>query len=300
MKQTYSVTTRFNPDQSDSQELFVALCYRYECVGIHEQETAPGNQLIAYFNKEEYAAAVAQQSAELLNGHTFTLGETADADWNEQWKQTITPVKVSSSIWVSPPWLTPKLKTKEHWIKIEPKMAFGSGHHETTRLACQALFKLTQKKPLSSRHHCLTDRTTRLLDVGTGSGILCFIGDYLGFHECTGVEIDPECRENLAENLLLNTPKNLIHFLIGDIDCLKESASFSMIVMNMIFTQIQPLVQRCHRLLEENGTLILSGILIEEKDSAQAQIQSHGFLITDQSSEQEWWCGVFKKRTTIR
>ena len=108
-------------------------------------------------------------------------------------------------------------------------MAFGTGHHETTRLAARAV--VGEKR---------TFKNKRVLDIGSGSGVLCFVADRCGARACVGVELDACCRENMAENLRGNNPNGSINFIIGSIDAFKGTRCFSLIVMNMILTESSP------------------------------------------------------------
>ena len=97
------------------------------------------------------------------------------------------PALLANGFWVSPLWLTPPASAK-YWIKIEPKMAFGTGHHETTRFTAVAIIACRRRINHS-----------RILDIGTGSRVFCFTADACGASSCLGVEIDLQCCENLAE-----------------------------------------------------------------------------------------------------
>jgi ribosomal protein L11 methyltransferase len=176
------------------------------------------------------------------------------------------------------------MQPNDVWIKIEPKMAFGTGHHETTRLAAQEI--LTRKKWLAGKS---------ALDIGTGSGVLCFIADHCGTTQSIGVEIDPCCRENLAENYQQNAPQGIIDFLIGTLACIKDTKAFDMVVMNMIMTESEPLLARVTELLSSGGILVWSGILAYEKESTILSAQKYNLKLAHEKVENEWWCGLFEK-----
>jgi len=162
-------------------------------------------------------------------------------------------------------------------------MAFGTGHHETTRLASQAI--IAHRKWLPGK---------RMLDIGSGSGVLCFVANRCGAGLCCGVELDGCCRENMAENIRENIGGGTIAFMMGSTNALKASASFSLVVMNMIMAESSPLLSTVlHILAAQKGRFIWSGILKDERDEAIALAQKAGFEVLSEKSENEWWCGVF-------
>ena len=132
-----------------------------------------------------------------------------------------------------------------------------------------------------------------MLDIGTGSGILCFVVMLLGAQFCFGLEIDPDCRENIAENREMNATGGAVTFVIGSTDALKSTTQFDFIMMNMIYTESAPLLPLCQLLVERNSPLIWSGILNYEKDEAVTSATNAGFILIDELVENEWWCGIF-------
>lgn len=261
-------------------EDLLGMLYVYGMVGCEEFPTVGDSQeYFCYFETQEAAKSAASTVEAMAQEISFT--ETIEnRDWNEEWKKTIEPVQISEHIWVSPTWLNPPLKEGDHWIKIEPRMAFGTGHHETTRIASQAL--LTTKSPRKS-----------LLDIGTGSGILCFVAQVSGFEKALGYEIDPDCEENLKENLEDNGGDCDIRFCIGTVDELDESETFDTIVMNIIRLYSEPMLPNVKKHLTSDGEFIWSGILVEESERVIAAAEAAGFSLTEQGSEGEWWYGRF-------
>ncbi len=261
-------------------EPFLGLCYGLGMSGCEELEQGQTTLFTCYFNTEEEAnVAVDELDQYTLSVEAIEVIE--DRDWNAKWRETIEPVKVSDSIWISPEWLEPPLKDGDHWIKIEPRMAFGTGHHETTRLCSQQV---------------VNDRNGRksLLDIGTGSGILAFIAEYAGYTDITGVEIDPDCTINLAENLEANNKDANINFVIGTVDQLDEDEKFDTVVMNMISSISAPLLGEAHKRLNERGMLIWSGLLVSEKEVCKQKAIDNGFKMIAEIAEGEWWSARFE------
>lgn len=281
MKDTYSFKVEVD---FDNLEDTYGILYSYDVLGIEENLKNDIIELECFYSDEETAKNVKIDLSNLTFKTIFS--ETIlvkDQDWNANWRASMEPAKLTEHIWVSPEWLGPELKDGDTWIKIEPKMAFGTGHHETTRLASKAI--LSTAANASNKN---------MLDIGTGSGILCFIADHAGYGQSVGVEIDPDCRENIIENCELNKPLNQLDFLIGTVDSLKPSA-FDTIVINMIRPRSEPLLKLCYEILKDRGQLIWSGILVVEKESCIENAKALGWKVEKEAVEGEWWCGVLRK-----
>lgn len=279
---SYCVSTILSNEDS---ELVLGRCYTLEMLGCEEESVDDGVRVKIYFNDSGSAEKAEEYLKEYDPRSPLLFYKVEEQDWNEQWRKSMKPAKLAPGFLVSPLWLPPDLHENDHWIKIEPKMAFGTGHHETTRLAAQAI--ISRKKWLCGK---------RLLDIGTGSGVLCFTADFCGAAACFGVENDMDCRENLAENYSQNIPGGQIDFIIGTTDCLDIQHFFDMIVMNMILTESVPLLYQTSQLIKNQGLLIWSGILSDENESAIRYAAEAGFELVSKKSENEWWCGTFQKK----
>jgi ribosomal protein L11 methyltransferase len=265
------------------KDAHVAACYGCGTLGCEEVAGDGGVIIRAFFSDNvDLSSLCAQLSAAAAGDISIT--PVVAQDWNRTWRESITPVKLTSSIWVSPIWLPPPLEPGQHWIRIEPKMAFGTGHHETTRLAASCMQLARRRMP----------RAASLLDIGTGSGVLCFAGQILGFSRILGVEIDGDCRENLAENLSDNCGAASIRFVIGTLDQFMGNERYDLIVMNMLFVESAPLLKRVATLLAPQGRLVWSGILHEGRGEAVAAAAREGFALESERQENEWWAGVLE------
>lgn len=285
MKNTFCLSLEF---AEKDKELVLGVCYTSDVLGIEEGGAEDKAILKCYFKSKEIADCFLgriEKSAEFVSIKTGAIKEIIDQDWNAKWRESMEPAQLTDSVWVSPEWLPPVMKKGDHWINIEPKMAFGTGHHETTRLISSAILAIK----------CDNKSNLNMLDIGTGSGILCIVADYAGYSSCVGVEIDPECLENLNENLGGNTINGSISFCIGTMETIKQNASFDTIVMNMIRTRSESLRDCCLDLLNLDGYFVWSGILCEEKDSVIEQAISNGWKLHCEIIENEWWCGTFRK-----
>jgi len=276
----YNVTITITEDKND---LATAIGYGCGTCGCVEEPFGSNIKLTFYFAQEDEANSAAASFTELLSIDNSTIEFVPDnQDWNAKWRESMEPAQVADGVWVSPTWLEPPKEGRRAWIKIEPKMAFGTGHHETTRLAA---------KMLIDNNGALVGKS--VLDIGTGSGVLCFVADYAGAKSCLGVEIDEVCRENLAENLQDNPPRGSIEFLIGTLDNVDTNRKFDVVIMNMLSTESIPLLAQIGKMVKPESTLIWSGILADEKDEVINAAKDFGFKLSDSQTENEWWCGMF-------
>ncbi len=283
MKDSYCLNCRI---PGEYKEIALGLFYTFGMQGCQEETVGEKILLTGYFETEACAEEAEKKIIESIPGAAADIRLVEQRDWNAAWRDSMQPVLIAEKVWVSPEWLKPTLQKDDYWIKIEPKMAFGTGHHETTRLCTGALLAVA----VSAR------RNPTLLDIGAGSGILCFVADYAGYATVIGVEVDPDCAPNLAENLHDNPPDSSVSFSIGTVACLKQEALFDTIVMNMLRNHSEPLLASCSNLLKPEGQLIWSGILCDEKESVVTNAADEGWMLLDETTENEWWCGVFRKQ----
>jgi ribosomal protein L11 methyltransferase len=184
---------------------------------------------------------------------------------------------------VKPPWSKIQLKKNQIPINITPGMAFGTGTHATTILCIQALEERLQKKGLS------------ILDVGTGSGILSIIAAKLGAKEVWGIDIDGVAVQNAKENVENNHISEIIKIRKGSIGSFRKK--FDMIVANIDLKSLVRMRMPILRRIEKQGFLILSGILVEEKDKIRHHYLETGHLRLIKVTHREGWiCLTFKKK----
>jgi ribosomal protein L11 methyltransferase len=280
----YCLTCELSPESSERAQ---ATWYGLGMLGCEEETVGDKIRLKCYFSTSASLHTAEFHLLDLSPSQPLSITAVQDEDWNARWKQSMKPVQVAESIWVSPAWLRPPVSPGQSWIKIEPKMAFGTGHHETTKLACQALLA----------HKDAVGHAPSVLDIGTGSGILCFVADCTGSSRAVGLDIDPVCASNLAENLRKNRPKSSISFAVGTLDCLKKIAAFDLVVMNMLSSEGMPLLERVRALLRDKAIFIWSGLLLEEKNEVLTRVLPGGFSLCRDAHENEWWCASFVKKS---
>lgn len=195
--------------------------------------------------------------------------ELPDTDWIEAYKRDLKPVQAGPFV-VLAPWH--QWEGEEQRIRIEPGMAFGTGHHETTRMALETLAQRIEPD-------------MRVLDLGTGSGILAIGAALLGA-EVVGVDIDPAVIPQAQENARLNNVQ--IRFLLGSLEDVEGPVD---LVVANLFAELHAYLARSYRqIFGVCGTLILTGILLEREHIVRQALEAHSFGLLQRRQEGEWVC----------
>ena len=161
-------------------------------------------------------------------------------------------------------------------MRLDPGMAFGTGTHETTALCLVALDELVQGGE-------------RLLDIGTGSGILAIAALLLGAAKAEGVDIDPMCVRTAGENAALNGVSGRFHVEIGDLSD-KASGQYDLITANIVANAIKQLAPQIPALLAPGGTFIASGIIDEREEEVAQAIRAAGLAVREIRRDNGWVC----------
>lgn len=215
----------------------------------------------------------------------LAVSEIPDEDWSRTWKEHFKPLQVGRLFLVSPTWEAVHCDPERLIIRIDPGRAFGTGHHESTRLCLEWLEscrQLDQGPALMS-----------LLDLGTGSGILAIGAALLGFRNVVGIDNDPEAIETAKENIMLNGLSGKIGLLCATPEGV--SGSFDVVISNI---ESKPLIRMSEMIASKvrgEGLLALSGILIEQADEVCAEYEKRGLGLTGSKTAGEWVLLAFRK-----
>ena len=185
-----------------------------------------------------------------------------NVEWVEEYKRSIQPVRIADDIVVRPHWHERQPNTK-YDIMIEPKMAFGTGTHETTR-SCLAVIRKHFKPGL------------RFLDMGTGSGILSILASQLEAAYIKAIDYDVTAVQNCSENFVINGITTPNEVLFGSIEKAERDQPYDFVCANIIKSTILPMLRRLIALTAPGGTLVLSGLLTQdEEEVTQALIEQN-------------------------
>jgi ribosomal protein L11 methyltransferase len=207
--------------------------------------------------------------------------EIENRNWNEEWQKSIEPIIISNKLIVYPTWKKEEVKKYKGYIKIQidPKMAFGTGHNETTQLVLELMLKY------------LTMKDKYLFDFGCGTGILAIAGIKIGIQKAIADDIDIDSIDNAVENLKLNKVSNKIKLYQNSISGIKEK-SFDVICANIISSVIKENLKLMYLKLKPKGKLFLSGVLREEERNLKTHLKKNGFKLIEVIRKSEW-IGVY-------
>ena len=254
------------------------------CVGAIECDHA----VVAYFPETIDSGAITAELTilkELLKkSHrdlelTFDHSLIPDQDWNESWKKCFTALDVGERFTIIPPW--EEIRSGRINLIIDSGMAFGTGHHETTR-SCLMLME----KHLGKR------TKERFLDLGTGTGILAIAASKLGYGRVIALDIDPLAVEAAVKNVSLNRVENVL-ITTGSIT--DAEGPFDCITANIISSVLISLAHEISSRLNPSGMTILSGILSEQADEVIKAYEQTGLKIIEIFPDDKWVTIVLRK-----
>ncbi len=202
-----------------------------------------------------------------------------EIDWVEQYQKLFEPVEVDDVV-VKSVWSADEFPGKTV-IKLEPKMAFGTGKHETTRLCMSAV------------RQCVKSGD-KMVDLGTGSGILSILAAKLGAIEILGLDIDIAAVENARENVVINGLEDVITIRYGSMQKVTNENYYDLVVSNLIRDGIIELFDRFEASAKPGGTIILSGVLTNQIDEMSDFFRRRGYSDFDITTLNEWVCYVMR------
>ncbi len=206
----------------------------------------------------------------------------ADADWGEAWKKYFKPLRVTKNIIIKPTWERYGPGGHDIVIEIDPGMAFGTGQHPSTRMCLQAMEDLILQDRAA--------RSRRVLDVGTGTGILGIAAAKLGAGNVTCVDIDKQAVAIAGENIRMNGVEERVTVLYRDVATIHET--FDLIVANLTAKMLVKLRPQLISLLSRGGYLVMSGIIEQNREDMEHNFFAEPFAVHRTITEKEWLCYV--------
>lgn len=205
---------------------------------------------------EKYLAAVLASIPDIKEKSVKNI------EWEEQYKASISPIWITDDLLVRAPW-HPSDPLAKFDLLIEPKMAFGTGTHETTR-SCLKIIRAEFKENM------------RFLDLGCGSGILSILADKMGASYIKAIDYDLVAVDNCKENFAINNVTVPNEVLFGSVEKCAKDAPYDFICANIIKSTILPMLPRLVQLTAPTGTLVLSGLLDSDEPETTAALQATG------------------------
>ncbi|MEW6333297.1 MAG: 50S ribosomal protein L11 methyltransferase [Thermodesulfobacteriota bacterium] len=208
-----------------------------------------------------------------------------DPGWGEAWKKYFKPLRAGRRFIVKPTWEPYAPERGEIVIEIDPGMAFGTGQHASTRLCLEAIEALFAAGGTSA--------PARVLDLGTGTGILAIACAKCGAPAVLAVDNDPRATAIARENALVNRAEERVTVTDRDIAALTEP--FPLVVANLTAGILDGLYPHLRRLVSPGGYLVMSGIIEQNRTEVEARFLGGPFALEQRIAEKEWVCYVLKK-----
>ena len=297
----FEVEFRISPYSDDASDLLAALAGE---AGFETFESVPDG-LKGYVQQSLFDEQVLKDSLSDFPFEgvaiTYDIREAEDRDWNEQWEQEgFEPIIISDGALVIHDGRHLPETEGEISIEIDAHLAFGTGTHETTRMICSKLLELTTIRsalPLgSSKNYKLSIiNSFRVLDCGTGTGILSICALKLGATEAVGYDIDEWSVDNARHNAVINHVDDRFTSLLGDASILnKVEGQFNLVLANINRNILLADMPQFRTKMAPGAMLILSGFYTADSPMLIDKAQTLGLTLHQQVSDGDWACLVFK------
>jgi ribosomal protein L11 methyltransferase len=271
---------------AESSDDVAAALFELGATGIEERdettlERGPGPGMVTLVGTFADRARADGAAAALDPALAPRVDELAGDAWRDAWKEYFVPFRLTDRIVIRPPWEPYEPKDdREIVLELEPGRAFGTGLHATTALIARAL---------AARESRL--RGARVLDVGTGSGILALVAASLGAASVRAVDIDADAIEVAKANIGRNAMQGRVEADTSSVDSL--SPAYDVVTVNIEAATIVSLAAVLAQRVENGGFLLLSGILQHQVD--QVGKAFGGFVIEDRPEDGEWVAVVLRR-----
>ncbi len=236
-------------------------------------ETDDGG-LSAYIQSEDWIDGLLEQvqimSSEEVE-YSVERENIKQVNWNEEWEKNFEPIEVQGRVSVRAPFH--EGEELEYNIVIEPKMSFGTGHHETTHLMIEHLLEIDLEGK-------------SVLDMGCGTGILAIFSELRGASQVQAIDIDPWCYENSVENVARNHCRR-IEVFEGDATLLKLQ-KFDVIIANINRNILLEDMSKYVRCLNPGGLLLLSGFYREDMEHIGRKAEELGLELLTEKERNRW------------
>lgn len=269
-------TTPFNPD------LLSGLLWELKISGITEEDN-----FIKIFTKEGLSKSEIKNylkklvDEKLIETYSVEEFEIENKNWNEEWEKNLNIIKVSDRIVIKPSFKYYISKEDEIVITIDPKMSFGTGEHQTTKLVIKLIEKYIRPG-------------IKVLDLGSGTAILAIAAIKLGAINAVAIDNDELCFENGNENCRLNNVEDKIDLRVGELKDLEEN-DFDLILANIQKNVLINIAEDIKRKLKNSGYIILSGLYVGDKDDIVKTYSKNNFKLIEGDIMDEWIALVFKR-----
>lgn len=242
------------------------------------------------YSRELLEDLLSQITRDIPDGLTASIHTMETSHWLEGWKESFKPIE-TERFYIYPPWENKDIPNTKLPIVLEPGMAFGTGQHATTQVVLRKLEALVANgAPITQ---------WRLMDVGTGTGILAIGASKLGFKSVAASDIDPDAVTAAQNNAAMNGVNLPLWQGSSPLRGVRGQAAFTppfeVVVANILYVVLQKIIPELATITKDDGLLILSGILVEDAAEMATLASTQGLRLVDQGSFDGWACLTFTK-----
>ncbi len=228
-----------------------------------------------------YRLALAALGLPVADGN-IAVREFPIEDWGQNWKQHFKPLPVGQRLLITPPWEPGPIPPVRLKLCIEPAMAFGTGHHATTRMCLETLEEVLANWSWKDG--------SSVLDVGAGTGILGIAAAALGASKVVALDTNPEAVDAANHNLVLNSLENRVQVHQGGLEVIDLDLQFDLILANLDTKTLCPLLDILRDRLAPAGRLIASGIPVADEEKVSQAARAARFNTLSRRAEDDWLC----------
>jgi ribosomal protein L11 methyltransferase len=262
---------------ASAEEQLASALERWPVLGCQVENAGPEVDVTVFIEARQVGAVPGVcEGLLVLGARELGTGHFAEQDWLAEYRRYAQPRAIGSLFWIDPhphaP--TPPAEERVHLI-VEPRRAFGSGSHESTQL----VLLLLEDLPVAGQ---------RVLDVGTGSGILALAARALGASRVIGFDIDMEA-VCIAHQTVVAQPQRLpVSLFAGSTSAVRPRALFDLVLANMIPLEVGPVLADLKHLLAPGGFLVLSGLMADQRTAVEAELADCSLAVRKTRERQEW------------
>ncbi|HET8962950.1 MAG TPA: 50S ribosomal protein L11 methyltransferase [Chitinophagales bacterium] len=240
------------------------------------------NTLFAYILEKDHTEELKHEIENLQSQFIFNYKSQsiAEKNWNEEWEKNFQPVNVENRCLIRATF-HPEQTGFEEVIVIEPRMAFGTGHHDSTYLMIQEMMNMDFKNK-------------QVCDAGSGTGILAILAAKRGADFVFAIDNNEWAYHNAIDNIGLNEVVDIIETELGELDMLTNK-SFDIILANINKTVIQENITLLSNAIKKDGIVLISGILIPDLQDITSAAEKAGLHLYNSWTRNEWISAVFTK-----
>ena len=215
-----------------------------------------------------------------LKQYTFKIQKLKYENWHKKYQDNFKIININDNLKIVPYWYDISNENEIDFIRILPGMAFGTGHHETTRLIIESLLKNIRPGD-------------KILDLGAGSGILSIAALKYGASFVKAIEYDRDCEENFIENMNLNNLQSNYSLVIDDVLNNKDYL-YDVILVNINKNVILDLLPNIYKYKQDKFKMILSGLLVDDEEDITQLLYDLKFSIINKLKMGEWICLIIE------